>query len=181
MTFAAKKFFALLQQPLKSFTLSGCSSQQHDSKGRVTKRHWQTVKKDQATTLAAIIDPSTSEPYLKFAYVPIPAELLKSAAQTSVDNIELTTIGDTGFESTTIGKSTLIDQSFASFEKEVNPTQSLDAPATAANSPADPSVAAERADLLKLSNDALKKQIKELGLEAPKNASKEELVDLILA
>lgn len=177
---------------------------QRDGKDRIVKRGWTAVTKSQALKLKTLIDPVTDEAYLRFAYVPIPTNILEGEKK-KVDQIDLADLnGKDGIDEADLGSVARPLESVSVDEGQVEQTQDGQDAAFAKvsadqdrklSSPAkveketeekdEASVTAEqveRAELKLKSIAELKKIVKDdIGLEVPKNASKEELIEIIVS
>lgn len=174
-----------------------------DDKGKIIKRGWTAVTKQQAVRLKDVIDPVTEEPYLRFAYVPIPAEVLQKKDKT-VDKVELSELN--GDKSGIVDADDFEDQEVKvrkssedeEYEDEFDKIKEDQEEKLAAGESEEVAVKTEevkdlesksdsvtpgqveRAELKDKSLSELKKIVSEdLGLELPKNVSKEELIEMI--
>jgi len=96
-----------------------------DEKGRPSQHGWTAVTMKQAHRLKDLIDPVTNESYLMFAYVPLPADLLKKKQERLVDRVDVAFLTglpagaeEVEFNETLAKKSTREQDSFVKIEME---------------------------------------------------------------
>lgn len=171
---------------VKNFSSMGMTFRcEHNAAGQIIKRGWTAVTKTQALRLKSVIDPDTKEPYLRFAYVPIPNDQLVPESE-RIDDIDLQLDADL---SDVALKPTLASPQ--SLKKAEDDFDALDNEQVTAAAPVE--VSKEDAPVVDAASNIERKELelktlsqlktivtKDLGLELPKSATKEELIEMIL-
>ncbi len=167
-----------------------------NKEGKVDWREWIPVTKKEAERIKSSLDPVTKQPYLKFAYVPMPKVDPSNPANqiTEIDMAGPEDLGE-GIEVADVAAAApaapkepvKFDDEGEGEEPVTEPEGEEESEEEAGdefdeieNSGGDESTSLERADLEAKTVAELKAELQDLGIKAPSKAKKEELIELIL-